>query len=96
MVIAAYSAHTAIRRVRPFSWINPVVKFMKSGNRLIKIGVIGGVFTALCCFTPILIWMFALLGISALVGYLDYVLFPMLAIFLVFLVIGLVQRWRGK
>ncbi|MDX1757386.1 MAG: mercury resistance system transport protein MerF [Marinobacter sp.] len=69
---------------------------MKNGNRLIKIGAIGGVITALCCFTPVLVWLFALFGISALVGYLDYVLFPMLAMFLVFLVIGFVQRRRAK
>lgn len=69
---------------------------MKNGNRLIKIGAIGGVITALCCFTPVLVWLFALLGISALVGYLDYVLLPMLALFLVLLVIGFVQRRRAK
>ncbi|WP_372982385.1 mercury resistance system transport protein MerF [Marinobacter sediminum] len=69
---------------------------MKNGNRLIKIGAIGGAITALCCFTPVLVWLFALLGISVLVGYLDYVLLPMLAMFLILLVIGFVQRWRAK
>ncbi|WP_251308335.1 mercury resistance system transport protein MerF [Halomonas sp. NCCP-2165] len=69
---------------------------MKNGKRLIKVGAIGGVITALCCFTPVLVWLFALFGISALVGYLDYVLFPMLALFVVVLVIGFVQCGRGK
>ncbi|WP_116473079.1 mercury resistance system transport protein MerF [Zobellella maritima] len=65
---------------------------MKNGNRLLKVGVIGGSITALCCFTPVLVWLFAALGISALVGYLDYVLLAVLAVFLVVLLIGFIQR----
>ncbi|MFV8569572.1 mercury resistance system transport protein MerF [Marinobacter sp. SBS5] len=57
---------------------------MKNGSRLIKISAVGSVVTALCCFTPVLVWLFAIIGASALVGYLDYVLFPLLALFLVF------------
>lgn len=69
---------------------------MKNGSRLIKIGAVGSVITALCCFTPVLVWLSAVLGVSALVGYLDYVLLPLLALFLVVLVIGFVQRKRGE
>ncbi|WP_319784321.1 mercury resistance system transport protein MerF [Oceanisphaera sp. IT1-181] len=67
-----------------------------SGSKLLKIGAVGSMITALCCFTPVLVWLFAVLGFSALVGYLDYVLWPMLALFLVILVIGFVRRRRGK
>lgn len=49
---------------------------------LLKTGIIGSVVAAICCFTPVLVWLFAVLGIAALTGYLDYVLFPALAIFL--------------
>lgn len=59
-------------------------------NKLFKIGAVGGGLTALCCFTPILVWIFAGLGLSALVGYLDYVLLPLLGIFIVILVVGVV------
>ncbi|WP_417618648.1 mercury resistance system transport protein MerF [Oceanisphaera sp.] len=69
---------------------------MKNASRLIKVGAIGSAIAALCCFTPVLVWLFAVLGISAWVGYLDYLLFPALALCLVMLVIGLVQRWRDK
>ncbi|WP_081430940.1 mercury resistance system transport protein MerF [Nitrosococcus oceani] len=69
---------------------------MKNGSRLIKIGAFGGVITALCCFTPVLVWLFAILGVSALVGYLDYVLLPLLAVFLVLLLTGFVQPQRDK
>lgn len=49
---------------------------------LLKFGVIGAVVAALCCFTPILVVLFAAVGLSWAVGYLDYVLFPALFIFL--------------
>ena len=49
---------------------------------LLKVGVVGSVITALCCFTPILVVLFAVIGLAWLVGYLDYVLFPALFIFL--------------
>ena len=48
---------------------------------LLKTGIIGTVRAVLCCFTPILVILFGAVGLSALVGYLDLVLFPALAIF---------------
>ncbi len=48
---------------------------------LLRTGIIGTVVAALCCFTPILVVLFGVVGLSALVGYLDYVLFPALAFF---------------
>ena len=59
---------------------------------LLKTGVIGSAIAALCCFTPILVILFGVLGLSALVGYLDYVLFPLLGIFLVVIVVALVTN----
>jgi mercuric ion transport protein len=64
---------------------------------LLKTGVIGSVIAALCCFTPILVILFGVLGLSALVGYLDYVLFPLLGIFLIVIVVALVtNRENGR
>ena len=48
---------------------------------LLKTGAIGSIILALCCFTPILVVLFGVVGLSAAVGYLDYVLFPALAMF---------------
>ena len=62
---------------------------------LFKIGITGSVIAALCCFTPILVILFGALGISALVGYLDYVLFPLLGLFLLIIVVALVTK-RGS
>lgn len=55
---------------------------MDQHTRLLRIGVGGSIFAALCCFTPILVVLLGAVGAAAWVGYLDYVLFPMLAIFI--------------
>lgn len=52
-----------------------------SDKALLKTGIIGTVVVALCCFTPILVVLFGAVGLSAVVGYLDVVLLPALAIF---------------
>lgn len=52
-----------------------------SERTLLKVGVIGAVVTTVCCFTPVLVILLGTLGLSALVGYLDYVLFPALVVF---------------
>lgn len=37
---------------------------------------------AVCCFTPLLVIVLGAVGLSAALGWLDYVLFPVLAIFI--------------
>ena len=64
----------------------------REDNRLLRIGIIGTVLTALCCFTPVLVVLFGALGLAALVGYLDYVLFPLLVVFLLLVVVGWYRR----
>ncbi len=49
---------------------------------LLRTGVIGTVVAAICCVTPVLVVLVTAVGLSAVVGYLDYVLFPVLAVFL--------------
>ena len=43
---------------------------------LLRTGIIGTVIAALCCFTPILVILLGTVGLSAMLGLLDYVLFP--------------------
>lgn len=50
-------------------------------DKTLRLGVIGVLVAALCCFTPLLIVLFAALGVSWAIGYADYVLLPMLAMF---------------
>jgi mercuric ion transport protein len=64
-------------------------------STMLKTGVIGSVVTALCCFTPLLVVAFAALGVSAWLGWADYVLFPALALFLLLTAVALVRRARG-
>ena len=49
---------------------------------LLKIGVVGSLVAALCCFTPLLAVILAGLGLGALVGGLDYIVVPALVCFL--------------
>ena len=48
---------------------------------LLRIGIVGTVVAAICCFTPVLVILFAVAGLSGAVGWLDYVLLPTLAVF---------------
>lgn len=47
-------------------------------RKLLRRGLTGSVVAAICCFTPLLVVVFAGAGLSALVGWLDYALFPLL------------------
>ncbi len=62
-------------------------------KRLLMVGVVGTVVTALCCFTPILVVVLGAVGMSAALGWLDVVLVPAL---LVFLGITLYALWRRR
>lgn len=46
---------------------------------LLRTGIAGTVIAALCCFTPLLVVAFSVFGLSAWLGYADYVLLPALA-----------------
>ena len=48
---------------------------------LLKVGIIGTIIVALCCFTPVLVLLLGAVGLSAIVGWLDFALFPALAFF---------------
>ncbi|UWQ20093.1 mercury resistance system transport protein MerF [Jannaschia sp. W003] len=58
---------------------------------LLKLGIVGTVIVALCCFTPVLVVLFGVVGLSAWLGWLDYVLLPALG---VFIAITLYALWR--
>jgi len=50
-------------------------------RHLVRLGIIGAAIAALCCFTPVLLILAGVVGLSAIVGYLDYVLLPALILF---------------
>ncbi len=49
---------------------------------LLRTGIIGSAVAAVCCFTPALVVLVTAVGASAVIGYLDFVLFPALGLFL--------------
>jgi mercuric ion transport protein len=54
-----------------------------AGDRaILRVGIGGSIVAALCCFTPILAVALGAIGLSAWLGWADYVLFPALALFL--------------
>jgi len=65
-----------------------------SKDRLLRVGVIGSVVAALCCFTPILTVLLGAVGLAAVLGWLDLVLLPALIVFLLITGYALWQRTR--
>ena len=65
---------------------------MKKPAKLLKTGITGSIIAALCCFTPVLVVLFGMLGLSALTGYLDYVLLPILGVFICITVYALARQ----
>lgn len=63
-------------------------------RNLLQVGIIGTVVVALCCFTPILVILLGVVGLSALIGWLDYVLLPALAMFIGITAYALWRRQR--
>ncbi len=62
-------------------------------SKLLYIGIVGSLVTALCCFTPVLVVLFGAVGLSAAVGYLDYVLLPTLAVFIIITIYALMKKY---
>jgi mercuric ion transport protein len=63
-----------------------------SDKRLVATGLIGMIIAVLCCFTPLSVVLLGVVGLSAIVGKLDYALPPVMAIFLAVLLYGLAKR----
>lgn len=67
----------------------------RTERRLIATGIIGTVVAALCCFTPVLVVLLGAVGLSAALGWIDYVLLPALAFFVALTVYAVWRRqWR--
>ena len=67
----------------------------KSDRRLLTTGIIGTAIAALCCFTPVLAVLFGLVGLSAVLGWIDIVLLPALAFFIGLTIYAVWQRQRN-
>jgi len=67
---------------------------MKPENKLLIFGLGGATLAALCCFTPLLVVLLGALGLSAWLGWLDYVLLPALGLFVLITLYALYRRLR--
>lgn len=67
-----------------------------SPRPLLGIGIVGSLIAALCCFTPVLVILLGAVGLSAALGWLDYVLLPALVFFLALTGYALWNRWQAK
>lgn len=61
---------------------------------ILKTGVIGTIIAVICCFTPFLVVALGAVGLSAWLGWLDYVLLPALAISVLILIYGGYRVWK--
>ncbi|ORE96768.1 hypothetical protein ATO13_07880 [Stappia sp. 22II-S9-Z10] len=68
----------------------------QSDRKLIATGIVGTVIAALCCFTPVLVVLLGAVGLSAWLGWLDYVLLPALAFFVALTVYAVWRRQRRQ
>ena len=65
-------------------------------RKLLRVGVAGAVVAALCCFTPLLVLLLTTVGLSAVVGWLDFVLLPALVIFAGIAFYALIRQRRAR
>jgi mercuric ion transport protein len=65
-------------------------------KKLLGIGIVGTVIAALCCFTPLLVVVLGVVGLSAALGWLDYVLLPALAFFVGLTIYAVCRRQKSQ
>ena len=66
------------------------------GNKCFNAGIWGSIIAAICCFTPVLVVGLGLIGLAAFTPYLDYVLFPLLGLFLILAYYGWSKTRKGN
>lgn len=64
----------------------------KPYSKLLTTGIVGTLVAAVCCFTPVLGVLLGAVGLSALLGFLDFVLIPALLVFVGITIFALVRR----
>ena len=68
----------------------------QKNRKLLAAGMVGTVIAALCCFTPVLVVLLGAVGLSAVLGWIDYVLLPALAFFIGLTIYALWRRHRRE
>lgn len=63
---------------------------------VLTVAVMGTLLTAICCFTPALVVLVGAIGLTTWLAWLDYVLVPVLVLFVGLTIAALVVRSNGK
>ncbi|WP_291731869.1 mercury resistance system transport protein MerF [Leisingera sp. F5] len=66
----------------------------KTDRKLVAAGIAGTLIAALCCFTPLLAVLLGAIGLSAALGWIDYVPIPALAFFIALTAYAVWRRQR--
>src|SRR6266498_1969721 len=74
------------------SFLKPISARNPKADRCCRTGLWGSIATALCCLTPLLVFLLGLVGLGFLTSYLDYLLVPL---FLMFLILAFYGWTRG-
>lgn len=61
--------------------------------KLRNFGIVGAAVAGLLCFTPMLVLLLGMFGVSWLTGYADFVLLPLLVLFVG---IAVYAYWQGR
>lgn len=65
-------------------------------QKLLKTGIAGTIITAICCATPVLAVVLGALGLGAWLGWSDYVLVPVLVVFVGLTAYAVARRRRRE
>lgn len=65
-------------------------------DRWFRIGLVGAIVAALCCFTPLAVTAMGALGLAAYVGWLDAVFMPLLIVSLGILATAVIRILQAR
>ena len=68
---------------------------MTGNDKLVYSGAGGAIIAAVCCFTPLLVWLLPAIGLAGWLAWIDVPLWAALILFLAFAGTGLMRRARA-
>ncbi|MEN8262893.1 MAG: mercury resistance system transport protein MerF [Nitrospirota bacterium] len=66
---------------------------MNKNKKAFLVSLAGTIIIAVCCFTPFLVLVLGVIGLSIMIPYLDYLLLPALGLFILITIFAFI-RWE--
>ncbi len=63
---------------------------------MLKTGIVGTLITAICCFTPVLVWLLTAVGLAAAIPFVDLWLIPLLIVFIFLTLFAFLRRSKEE